>query len=350
MRVLILYTELAGYVLGNINRFLDEHRDSNVLLIHYPINSEAPFQFKAPDASEFIEYSVNSEESIQNRINLFNPEIILCSGWSNKFYLKVVKSFKSNQVKKVICFDNQWKGTLKQRILVLISRFYLLRIFQFAWVPGLPQKDYAIKLSFKPNSVFTGLYPADTELFTSIGSKKLLKQKQCPKVLLSIARYIPQKDLTTLWKAFISANEKTGNQWRLKCIGLGELYDERIQNPFIDHLGFKQPYEMESILLDSGVFVLSSIEEPWGVVVHEMALSAMPMVLSNKVGAGSMFLEASNGLLFESGNVESLENALLKIMNLSNDELQSMSKSSFEIGHRLLSKDWYGTLLKIYNA
>lgn len=350
MRVLILYTELAGYVLGNINRFLDEHSDSNVLLVHYPINSEAPFQFKAPVASEFIEYSINSEVIIQNRINLFNPEIILCSGWNNKFYLNIVKSFKSNQVKKVICFDNQWKGTLKQRILVLISRFYLLRIFQFAWVPGFPQKNYALKLSFNEKNIFTGLYPADTDLFMSIGNKKLLNQKQTPKVMLSIARYIPQKDLATLWKAFIAANEKTGNHWRLKCVGLGELYNERLQNPYIDHLGFKQPYEMESILLDSGVFVLSSIEEPWGVVVHEMALSAMPMVLSNKVGAGSMFLESSNGLLFDSGNVESLENALLKIMKMSESDLQSMSKSSFEIGHKLLSKDWYGTLLKIYNS
>ncbi len=346
MRVLILYTELAGYVLGNINRFLNTHSGSRVMLIHYPVNPEAPFVFNIPEGSEFLVYKKENEENIRNRIKAFDPETVLCSGWSNAYYLDLIKHLPKG-VKKVVCFDNHWKGSLKQYVLRILSPFYLLRLFRYAWVPGQPQKEYALKLGFKPSDVFTGLYPADTDLFSAIGQKKLKRSGPYPKIIISVARYIPQKDLPTLWRAFINANRKTGMQWQLKCFGLGEQFEQRIEDPYISHLGFKQPQEMESLILDAGIFVLPSIEEPWGVAVHEMALSALPLVLSNKVGAASMFLNKDNGFMFEAGNAEQLESVLEKMMLMSDDELRKMASASYCNGRQLLSDDWYGTLLKI---
>jgi glycosyltransferase involved in cell wall biosynthesis len=347
LRVLILYTELAGYVLGNIKRFLIARPDAKLLLIHYPVNPEAPFELKAFTNSEFIEFDVKMHNTIQEKINDFHPDLVMCSGWSNSFYINSVKKLPK-ACKCIICFDNQWKGTLKQRILVLFSKFFLLKWFQYAWVPGLPQKQYALRMGFPESNVFTGLYPADTALFTKVGQVKVSEKGKYPKTLLSVARYIPQKDLPNLWNAFIAANAKCDNTWNLKCIGLGELYDERIENPHIEHLGFKQPAEIDTYILEAGVFVLPSIEEPWGVAVHEMALSALPMVLSNKVGAASMFLKNGNGYEFEAGNAKSLEEALLRIMNMDSNTLKAMGAISFVNGQQLLSQDWTKTLIHIY--
>jgi len=347
LRVLILYTELAGYVLGNIKRFLTVNNGAEIMIVHYPINSEAPFNFSTIGNARFLVYSNENSVQIENEILSFKPNVVLCSGWGNKNYIKWVKQLDTS-VKKVICFDNQWRGILKQKVLSAIARFTFLNQFKYAWVPGLPQKAYALRLGFKEDNIFTGLYPADSELYAPIGKKKLqLKGSEYPKVLISVARYIPQKDLPTLWKAFIAANKMCGNQWRLDCYGFGEDFDKRIQNPNIVHYGFKQPEEIISLVKEAGVYVLPSIYEPWGVAVHEMALCALPLILSDKVGSADMFLDASNGFKFSSGDVDGLTKILIQLMNMTNDELWKMAENSYSNGLKLTSDTWANTLLTI---
>jgi glycosyltransferase involved in cell wall biosynthesis len=348
LRVLILYTELAGYVLGNFKRFLDLNKDAELLVIHYPINPEAPFNFSTFNQSTFIEFNQNSIAEISLKVLQFNPDVVLCSGWGNKQYIEWVRQLRK-ETKKVICFDNQWKGSVKQIILSTISRFTFLKMFTFAWVPGLPQKAYALKLGFKDENIFIGLYPADSELFIPIGHKKLSEQNEYPKIFLSVARYIPQKDLPTMWSAFIEANQATGNHWSMQCIGFGEDFDKRIQHPSIKHLGFKQPKDMAADVLNAGVYVLPSIYEPWGVAVHEMALCALPMILSDKVGAATMFLKPSNGFVFPAGNKEVLKEVFIKIMTLDDATLWQMAEESFKSGQQLSSDNWSQTLTKILN-
>ena len=349
MRVLILYTELAGYVLGNINLFLKNNPTAELTLIHYPVNPEAPFRIDDLPRTTLIEYNQSNQTKIRDKVIELKPEIVLCSGWGNKYYLKLL-DFVPQNAKRVVCFDNKWKSTFKQHVLVLLSRFFILNKFNFAWVPGNPQKNYAIRLGFRNNNIYTGLYPADSSFFLKIGNKKLSNKEPYPKVLLSVARYIAQKDLPTLWRAFINANAKTGNNWILKSIGLGDQFDSRIENTYIEHLGFKQPSEMEGYILSSGIYVLPSIEEPWGVAVHEMALSALPLILSDKVGAASMFLNDKNGFTFPAGNQEALEEILIKIMRMNDLQLYEMSAESINSGKQLLSEDWSKTLLEIYNS
>lgn len=346
MRVLILYTELAGYVLGNFKRFLDLNPDAELLVVHYPVNPEAPFNFESFQRAKFIVF--DKDRPLSQEILNFHPQAVLCSGWGNRVYLDWVKALETN-TKSVICFDNQWKGTLKQRILSLISRWTFLKMFKYAWVPGEPQKQYAIKLGFKERYVFTGLYPADSELFKPIGKNKLLRKGVYPRVMLSVARYIPQKDLPTMWDAFIEANRSTGNQWTMQCIGFGEQFDLRVKDPSITHLGFKQPKEIESYVLNAGIYVLPSIYEPWGVAVHEMALCALPMVLSDKVGAASMFLTNKNGFTFPAGNKQSLVKVFASIMTMSDEDLWAMSENSYQMGLKLSSDHWATTMSKILN-
>jgi glycosyltransferase involved in cell wall biosynthesis len=349
LRVLILYTELAGYVLANINRFISLNPEAEVLLVHYPVNPEAPFDLSASNHIKFIDVKTSARGKIRDEVSKFNPEVVLCSGWGNKLYLHIVKSLPAH-VKKVVCFDNQWTGKIRQRVLLLMSRFWLLKLFRYAWVPGQPQKEYALKLGFRDKNIFTGLYPADSLLYGETGKLKLSKRGVYPRLMISIARYIPQKDLPTLWNAFIRANTRSGNQWQLNCFGLGELYSSRKENEYIHHHGFKQPAEIREYILKAGVYVLPSTYEPWGVAVHEMALSALPLVLSDRVGAGSMFLSPGNGFVFKAGDENGLEEILYKIMCMDDETLWNMAEKSLEKGHQLTSDHWALTLKQIYNA
>lgn len=348
MRILVLYTELAGYILSSFKSLLDSNTDAEMLIVHYPINAEAPFEFKSLNNAKLTTYYADKTTVINEEINRFRPEVILCSGWGNPFYLKIVEQY-SKSAKTVLCFDNKWNGSLKQRLLAATSSFNFLKTFKYCWVAGNPQAEYAKKLGFKPKNIFTGLYTADTNLFQFIGEEKLKNKGIYPKKIICAARYIPQKDLPTLWNAFINVNEKLDNQWQLDCFGNGVLFENRIENVKIKHHCFVQPSKMSPYLLEAGLFVLPSLSEPWGVVVQEMALSALPMILSNKIGAGSEFLDAKNGLLFEAGNQEDLEKQLSILMNKTDEQLWKMAQNSWENGLKHKKEDWVKTMLQIYN-
>lgn len=346
LRVLILYTELAGYFLACVKHLLIKQNETSILLIHYPVNQEAPFEFNLSENLVSIEYNRQSEDLIKAKIDAFSPQIILCSGWGNNYYLNIVKKYRK-KAKNIVFIDNQWLGVAKQYVLRLIAPFWLRSIFHGTWVPGEPQKFYAKKLGFKDTQIYMGLYVADTNLFKNIGEEKLRNKGPFPKSIISVARYIPQKDLPTLWKAFISANTRTGSKWQLNCFGFGELFNQKIEDSHIKHFGFVQPDKMRIHLLNSGIYILPSLFEPWGVAVHEMALSALPMILSDKIGSASYFLNNSNGFVFESGNVYDLQKKLEIMMNLEDEVLWQMAEHSFHQGNKLQLDDWVNTLNKI---
>ncbi len=343
MRVLILYTELAGYLLACVKHYLFAHKNAKILLIHYPINSEAPFLFNSINNLETIVFNGLNKTDINTKIGEFKPQIILCSGWGDKYYLSVIKKY-FNLAETVVCFDNQWFGNLKQRLLKTLAPFWLKKLFKKVWVPGEPQKEYALHLGFEVNQIFTGFYVADNNIFEAIGKNKLANKTIYPKVMLSVARYIEQKDLPTLWKAFICANSNAGNNWQLHSLGLGKLFKQRLENPYIQHLGFKQLNEMEAIMTISGIYILPSLYEPWGVAVHECALAALPLVLSDKIGAGTLFLGDNNGFKFKAGDALHLQSVLEKIMNMTDDALWTMAEASFNEGRKLNLQDWANTL------
>ncbi len=59
-------------------------------------------------------------------------------------------------------------------------------------------------------------------------------------------------------------------------------------------------------------FALLSRHEPWGVVVNEAASAALPLVLSDRVGAAAdLLVDGVNGVSVPSDNPESAASALL---------------------------------------
>jgi glycosyltransferase involved in cell wall biosynthesis len=78
-----------------------------------------------------------------------------------------------------------------------------------------------------------------------------------------------------------------------------------------------------------------------------MAMSALPMILSDKIGSASFFLDDQNGCIFEAGNVDMLQQKLEKLMSLNDDQLWQMAAHSFEKGSTLELDDWVNTLNKM---
>jgi len=343
MTFVFLYTEIAEYFLACCNR-LAEHGEVHV--IRWPVNKEAPFRFEANPAVRLYSKQDYSLPQLQQLVASLKPDVLVCSGWIDKDYLKISKAY-FNKIPTVMTCDTHWTGSLKQRLATLLSRFTLLRIFSHAWVPGGIQQTYALKLGFRAGRIHTGFYSCDLGFFNRVyESQKAQKEMHFPKRFLYVGRYYDFKGIRELWQAFIELQQEQPNDWELWCLGAGDL--EPAQHPKIRHFGFVQPRDLGNYTSQTGIFILPSRFEPWGVVVHEFAASGFPLLLSEPVGARDAFLkEGANGFVFRAGDANSIREQLKRTIALSEERLLEMGAQSHALAQAISPDSWVKTLLAI---
>jgi glycosyltransferase involved in cell wall biosynthesis len=109
--------------------------------------------------------------------------------------------------------------------------------------------------------------------------------------VLSVGRAVPEK----VFDVVAAACREAGVELQLVTGGLGE--DELAQR-----------------YVESDIFALLSWHEPWGVVVNEAAASALPLVLSDRVGASRDLLrDGENGFVVPAGDVGAAASALRRL-------------------------------------
>lgn len=348
MKILFLYTELAEYTLACIKALKDSSVSPEILVIHYPVNPEAPFKFDFSLAGKFISIKqILNYSMLKKEVDNFSPDKIVVSGWANKNYLRICRYYRS-KARCVLTMDNHWNGNIKQHILKNIFGITLKKIFTKIWIPGSPQREYAKKLGFRDNEIMEGFYCCDTGLYENMGKAAFAKKKNSfPKRFLCVARYIPQKNYELLWKAFAEWKKTSDNDWELWCAGMGENFDKRMIHPAIKHLGFVHKEELPEIIAETGIFILPSLFEPWAVAVQEFAAAGYPLILSTKVGAASVFLDAENGWAFPPNDKAALINIFDAVNKLCTTEMERMCLMSVDKAKQFTPQRWALQLLSV---
>ena len=351
-KVLFLYTEISPYLVAGV-KHLVAHNAVEAHLVRWPVNKEAPFNF--PDLPNVMVHERTSMDlaGLRALVKGLAPDVILASGWVDKAYLRVCQDARKQGIPTVMVSDTAWRGGLRQWLAVGASRLWLHRTFSHAWVTGEAQARYAEYLGFAKERIRRGFYVADLDLFASVADRfRDLKRARFPHRLLCVARYIPSKGHQYMVEAFAElADAGTVGDWELWCIGTGELFPLAYQHPRIRHMGFVQPEGMWRFLEQSGVFILPSLYEPWGVVVQEHAAAGFPLLLSDAVGSRHSFLkEGYNGFFFRAGNKKSLKEALLRMIALSDAELAAMGLHSGEVAMASGPREWSDTLMELIAA
>ncbi len=357
MKALFLYTEAAPYVLACLQHLAERH-GAEVHLVRWPVNAEAPFASLQGKGIHAEVRDRSDDAGLYQRCMALAPDIVFVSGWVDKAYLRVARALRAKGVPVVLCSDTAWRGDGRQWANVVLSRFWMERTFSHAWVTGKAQAEYARYLGFPDTRIRTGFYSADTALFEPLG-RKLLAQRSTtwPHRFLCVARYIPTKGHQLLCDAFADlCASGVVRDWELWIAGTGELH-EQVKNspsgkhPRIHHLGFKQAEDMQDVVAQCGAFVLPSRFEPWGVVVHEHAAAALPLVLSSAVGARERFLvDGENGFQFPSGDKARLKDALLAIILRSDPELREMGRRSADLGRQWSPDAWAATAVALMST
>lgn len=338
-KIAFLYSEVAGYFLSCVKELA---KNAEVLIVRWPVNTEAPFKLSNIDGVEIICKTDYSKQDLMNVLHSFEPTTVVCSGWMDKDYLKIVRSFKK-KVPTVLTLDNHWNGSLKQRLAALLSPFLLKNKFTHAWVPGSPQVKFAKALGF--NNIITGFYCADVCLHSQNFNAAVVPKTNR---FLYVGRYVKHKSIFEMWKAFISLVESgDADGWEMICAGTGEEFVNKIEHNRIQHLGFLQPADLKVVMDANPIYILPSSFEPWGVSVQEFAIAGCPLIISDRVGAAEMFLEDNkNGFLVEP-TVDSIKAGMLKMIKINQSRFNEMRQQSHEKGMSYTPSDWAKKILAV---
>lgn len=325
---------------------LAELKQVSVTIIRWPVNKEAPFLFDFPQSMVVRQKDEFVGNELMDFVKELMPDVIYTSGWMDKDYVSICKSFKKS-IPIITAFDNKWRGSIRQQIARWISPFTIQSYFTHCFVPGPQQLEYGLKLGFKRDRILEGLYVADIDFFyRQYHNNKEAKSKNYPRRFIYVGRYYSFKGLEDLWNAFILLQEEIPNEWELWCFGTGDL--PPAIHPKIKHFGFVQLQEQQRYIAQTGVFVLPSRFEPWAVVVQEYAAAGYPLLLSNEVGAKSVFLKQGiNGFEFEHSNVHALKSGLAKFIALTDSQLNQMADESAALALKITPERWVETIYSV---
>jgi glycosyltransferase involved in cell wall biosynthesis len=335
-RILVLYRELAGYFVHCLNHLCDHH-EVEAHVVAYPVNADAPFQFQFSQRVKVELRSEHTESSLRKLVSDGNFDLIFSGGWSDREYLKAIRHRKC---KALLGFDNQWNGSFKHILSSVYGKIKLKPLFDYAFVPGTKQIQFAKHLGFDAKHTISGAYSCDVNKFSRLHPIRLSK-KSGEKKLIYTGRYAEEKFIQPLWQAISEMKEHELNGWTLHCAGTGPLWHERMHHEHIVHHGFLQPDQLIELMKVGDAFILPSTFEPWGVVVHEFAAAGYPLLLSDAVGSAEAFLQdRKNGYLLRNGDKADLRENLLLLFQQDEEELHAMGNLSAIYAQKITPETW----------
>jgi glycosyltransferase involved in cell wall biosynthesis len=273
------------------------------------------------------ELSSNEIFEIAKRLK---PDIAYVPNWYDKGYLKTCRHLRSKGIPVVAGLDNQWKGTIKQYLGIVLMRVYLKRMFSHMWVAGPYQYMFARKLGYPNYKILFDLYSADTSKFLpkkSIGSTNQLR-------FLYVGRLEKVKGIEDLLEAWSQFRNKA--KCTLTIIGDGSLKSVIEKQEDIISIDFLQPKVLASKIRDYDCFILPSRFEPYGVVIHEFCSAGLILLASDACGSSPLFVkDGYNGYTFKANNYNDLLEKMAMIANESHENLTLFKNHSVELSKKI---------------
>jgi glycosyltransferase involved in cell wall biosynthesis len=335
IRILYLYSELMGYQIPVLREYVEKH-NAEMHVVHWDHNKLTPYKPPQLDNVTYYDRSQYTIDQLRKLARDIVPDIVYITAWQDKGYLPVAKMLRQKGVPVVAGFDDQWKGSFKQRFASVIGPYVLRRYFSHAWVAGPYQYEYARKLGFNKHEIIFNLLSGNTALFNRGAEYINEKKLQYPRKFLYVGRFHAVKAINILVEAFRRYKTQYNGDWGLICVGNGELRFLLEEVAGIEVIDFTDQDRLVETTKRAGVFVLPSRYEAWGVVVHEFASAGMPLILSENVGARAMFLvEGFNGIRFGGNSPDNLARAMHDMARKSVNELIQMGRNSHALANRI---------------
>lgn len=286
------------------------------------------WQFQRKGKNTLTTY-INPE--IMSLIRRGNFDLAVIGGWHQPTMVMAILACLSKGIPFVLHSESHarkprawWRRALR--------RFYpgcLIRRAAGYLVTGSLAADYVAAFGAKRENVF--IFPNTVDTAASIKeARRLAKKKNYLHEelklpgrynLIFVGRLVQVKGIETLLQAFERVADKLP-EWGLLIVGDGPLR-HRLSSYQLRHQALKDrivtlpyvdPKELIRYYVASDLFVLPSLDEPWGVVVNEAMACGLPVILSTHVGAAADLLkEGENGYSHPPEDVNALAEKILKL-------------------------------------
>jgi len=277
--------------------------------------------------------------TLTREIEEWRPDALLVYTWNSFSHLQVLRHFKG---RLPVLFRGD--STLLDRRVwwhAMLRRMFLTWVYSHVDVAiavGSNNRDYflwcgvpAARIALAPHSVDTIRFAADSERRQALaaGWRRELGIGPDEAVILFAGKLQPKKNPALLIEAFRAIAPRS----HLVFVGNGELESElkakaeRIPN--IHFMPFQNQSAMPAVYRLGDVFVLPSQgpEETWGLALNEAMASGRAVIASTKVGgARDLVQPGENGWIFESGNLEALQDVLRTALERGQAGLRTMGK------------------------
>lgn len=237
------------------------------------------------------------------------PDVVVHCGWIFKPYARLAAAPELSGVAMMLGMDTPWMGTPTQRL----GRVRLARLMsRMTKVVTASERsaEYARRMGVPDRKIVGGYYGFDDRPLGEVAQSRLgaawLRQ------FLFVGRYVEQKDLGTLVKAYAAYRQLVSDPWGLTCCGHGPDAGQLAGVQGVVDIGFRQPSDLPRVFASHGAFVMASRFEPWGVVIAEAAASGLPVICTTACGAAADIVRSFyNGLVVTPGDAEGLTRALV---------------------------------------
>lgn len=351
MRIALLVNGMTGYLDAE---FCALHDRGHELFVATPGRPEVAVgamrdtafeQFRVTRlATDYFAWTTDpSPSEMVERVRRFDPDAVIMWAWNfSDSYRAVMKSVRP-QVPRGMVMDNLWRGAPRQWLGRAVERWYIRPVADFAVVPSDRTERYARLLGFSPADVFRGSISADTNLFRSPprSGPELLARRS----FLYVGRLVDHKGADLLAAAYDSYRRRAlradVEPWSLQVAGIGPLRSLLESIDGVRMLGFRQPPEVADLMREASCLVLPSHIEPYGVVLHEAAASALPIISSEFAGAMPSFVaDGGNGWTVPAGDSDAFADAMLRMTLAGADRLEEMSAISHGLARRNSPEQW----------
>lgn len=278
-----------------------------------------PIQGMEQSLGQVVHWVDDASEITWQSLGIRVPEVLFQGGWAQTSFRSLAADARQQGAKVILMNDQNWQGGLRHLVVdPVLYRAKYLKQFEAAFVPGKSGARYARAMGFKSSRIAVGLYGADPAVFHG-GSDLMLR----PKTFLFVGQLIARKNILNLVQAFLNMAVDFPD-WKLIICGSGELQSKILIHWQVQMQGFMQPQELAEKLRQSRCLILPSLEEHWGLVVHEAASCGCALALSDTVGSRDDFVAET----FNPRDVKSMENVLRRIASWPDEQWNKTEDAS----------------------
>lgn len=280
--------------------------------------ADVPHQGIEEKIGREVHWLSRNESYTWAQLGLPRPDHFIHTGWAYPAFNSLGAQVRRAGGKRYSMIDTIWYGTLRQWIGLLYFRLVYRRWFDAVLVPGRAGRRFCRRMGMPDARIFEGLYGANPEIFSP--GPPLAER---PKRMLFVGRLIERKSVPTLLEA-IRRSRALEEGWEFVFIGAGPLEEAVRAIKGVRLEPFSSPEVIAEWMRGSRYLLLPSVEENWGVVVHEAALSGCGLVLTEGIGAGEDLLSEANGRKVAKSSVDSLQEMIDSLLLLSEAEQEQV--------------------------